>query len=68
MNVIDLDASTLDADPARLAEEADSIAMFGGRKTVIARLDDPKGLVKPVEALLSSTAARCHNHHRRWRP
>jgi DNA polymerase-3 subunit delta len=54
MNVIDLDASTLDADPARLAEEADSIAMFGGRKTVIARLDDPKGLVKPVEALLSA--------------
>ncbi len=54
MNVIDLDASILDADPARLAEEADSVAMFGGRKTVVARLDDPKGLVKPVEALLSA--------------
>ncbi|CAN0602889.1 unnamed protein product, partial [Ectocarpus sp. 12 AP-2014] len=54
MSLVDLDANLLNDDPARLAEEADSVAMFGGRKTVVARLDDPKALVKPVEALLAA--------------
>lgn len=57
MTLVDLDASLLSEDPARLAEEADSVAMFGGQKTVVARLDDPKGLVKPVEALLATPPA-----------
>ena len=52
MSHVELDAATLDTDPSRIAEEADSIAMFGGRKVVSARLDDPKGLVKAIEALL----------------
>lgn len=54
MSLVDLDANLLNDDPTRLAEEADSVAMFGGRKTVVARLDDPKTLVKPVEALLAA--------------
>ncbi|MEQ8657232.1 MAG: DNA polymerase III subunit delta [Hyphomicrobiales bacterium] len=53
MSLVDLDAHVLSDDPARLAEEADSVAMFGGHKTVVARIDDPKILLKPVDALLA---------------
>jgi DNA polymerase-3 subunit delta len=55
-NVSDLDEDTLLADPARLADEAASISMMGGRRVVRVRgagndladlmesfLDDPKG-------------------------
>jgi DNA polymerase-3 subunit delta len=52
MTHIELDSAVLESDPARLAEEADSVAMFGGHKTVFVRMADPKGLVKPIEVLL----------------
>lgn len=54
MALVELDPSVLDADPARIAEEADSVPMFGGSKTVFVRMDDPKALVKPVETLLAN--------------
>lgn len=54
MSAVELDAAVLESDPARLAEEADSVPMFGGHKSILVRMDDPKALVKPVEALLSS--------------
>ncbi|MGD1888797.1 MAG: DNA polymerase III subunit delta [Cohaesibacteraceae bacterium] len=53
MACIDLDPNILDSEPGRIAEEADSVAMFGGNKVVVARMDDPKALVKPVEQLLA---------------
>lgn len=54
MGLVELDPSLLDADPSRIAEEADSVSMFGGSKTVFVRMDDPKALVKPLESLLAS--------------
>ena len=54
MSSVELDATLLESDPSRLAEEADSVPMFGGHKSILVRMDDPKALVKPVEALLSS--------------
>lgn len=54
MAQVELDPVLLDADPSRLAEEADSVAMFGGHKTIFVRMDDPKALVKPVDALLAN--------------
>lgn len=54
MGLVELDPSVLDADPSRIAEEADSVPMFGGSKTVFVRMDDPKALVKPLETLLAT--------------
>ncbi len=52
MAVVDLDSNLLETEPSRLSEEADSIGMFGDQKIVVARMTDPKVLVKSVEALL----------------
>lgn len=54
MALVELDPTVLDSDPSRLAEEADSVSMFGGSKTVFVRMDDPKMLVKALESLLES--------------
>lgn len=54
MASVELDAALLDAEPARLAEEADSVSMFGDHKTIFVRMDEPKALVKPVEQLLAA--------------
>jgi DNA polymerase-3 subunit delta len=53
---IDLDGATLKSDPARLADEAASISLFGGRRFIRV---EPSGdeSVEAVEALLSATAA-----------
>lgn len=57
MACVELDPTLLDGSPSRIAEEADSLSMFGGDKVILARIDDPKGLVKPVEMLLASPPA-----------
>lgn len=54
MGLIELDPAVLDADPSRISEEADSVPMFGGSKTVFVRVDDPKVIVKPLEILLAT--------------
>ncbi|MEM6711570.1 MAG: DNA polymerase III subunit delta [Pseudomonadota bacterium] len=54
MDLTELDPTLLDGDPSRLAEEADSIAMFGGAKLILVRMDDPKGLAKTVQTLLDA--------------
>ncbi len=53
---IDLTGAVLKADPARLADEAAAISMFGGRRYIRV---DPAGdeTVGAVEALLQATAA-----------
>ena len=53
---IDLGGSDLKADPARLADEAASISMFGGSRWILV---DPAGdeTVPAVEALLEAQAA-----------
>ena len=51
---IDLDPQRLAEEPSLLAEEADSVSMFGGRKVVIAKLDDPKPLAGVLERLLDT--------------
>ncbi|MEM6383306.1 MAG: DNA polymerase III subunit delta [Pseudomonadota bacterium] len=51
---IDLDAASLSDNPALLAEEADSVSMFGSSKVIIVRLDDPKPLAATVASLLET--------------
>jgi DNA polymerase III subunit delta len=53
---IDLTGAELKADPARLADEAASISLFGGARTILV---DPAGdeSVAAVEALLEAPAA-----------
>ncbi|MFK7791062.1 MAG: DNA polymerase III subunit delta [Devosiaceae bacterium] len=54
MSMVELDSTILDSEPSHLAEEADSVPMFGGHKTIFVRMDEPKNLVKPIEVLLSN--------------
>ena len=53
---IDLSAAELKADPARLADEAASISMFGGARWILVEPADD-GCVAAVEALLDVPAA-----------
>ena len=53
---IDLSAAELKADPARLADEAASISMFGGARWILVEPADD-GCVAAVEALLEVPAA-----------
>lgn len=54
---VDLDGATLEDDPQRLAEEADSVPMFGGSKVVVVRMDDPKPLASTITALVTTPGA-----------
>ncbi|MGJ3262163.1 MAG: DNA polymerase III subunit delta [Salinarimonas sp.] len=50
--LVKLDGDTIAADPGRLADEAGTVAMFGGRRAVWVR-PTGKNLVPAVEAVLS---------------
>lgn len=54
---IELDGSTLKSDPARLADEAASLSLFGGRRYVIASISGDEALAA-TEALLATEAAQ----------
>ncbi len=53
---IDLDGPTLKADPARLADEAASLSLFGGRRYVIASVTGDEAL-PAIEGLMNVNAA-----------
>ena len=52
MDRIEMDQALLEAEPSRLAEEADSFGMFAQHKIILVRWDDPKALLKTLNALL----------------
>lgn len=54
--VIKLDASTINSDPARLADEALTVSMFGGNRLVwVKDAGNEKGLVEALKALAGQT-------------
>lgn len=54
---VDLDGAQLKADPARLADEAASISLFGGKSWVRVTLVAADDGLKAIEALLDAPAA-----------
>lgn len=54
---IDLDSATLKADPARLADEAAAIPMFGDRRYIVVTLDTPEAAIDAIKALLQASVA-----------
>jgi DNA polymerase-3 subunit delta len=54
-----IEADELAAHPARLAEEAQTIPMFGGRRAVWVRANSRYNIVPAVEALLSLPQVEC---------
>lgn len=54
---IELDSATLKGDPARLADEAAAISLFGGKRHIRLTLANPDEAFPAVEALLSAGAA-----------
>jgi DNA polymerase III subunit delta len=53
---VDLDGTTLKADPARLADEAASLSLFGGRRYIIASVTGDESLAA-IEGLMETPAA-----------
>jgi DNA polymerase III subunit delta len=54
-SVIKLDASTINADPARLADECLTVSMFGGDRLVwVKDAGNEKGLIEAVKAIAAS--------------
>lgn len=51
---VDLDAATLRADPARLADEVGAISLFGGKRWVRIMLAPGDDVLKPIESLLQA--------------
>lgn len=54
---IELDQGALKADPARLADEAAAISMFGDSRYIVVTLDTGDAALPAIEALLSAPAA-----------
>ncbi len=55
-SVIRLDASTINSDPARLADEALTVSMFGGDRLVwVKDAGNEKGLLEALKALSANT-------------
>ena len=52
---IDLDGATLKGDPARLADEAASLSLFGGRRYIVANVTGDESLAA-IEGLMSANA------------
>lgn len=52
---VDLDGPTLKSDPARLADEAASLSLFGGKRYIIASVTGDESLTA-IEGLMSATA------------
>ncbi len=52
---IDLDGPTLKSDPARLADEAASLSLFGGRRYIVASVTGDESLTA-IEGLMSASA------------
>jgi len=54
---IELDSATLKGDPARLADEAASISLFGGARHIRLSLGNPEDAFAAVQALIEAPSA-----------
>lgn len=54
-----LDSETLGANPGRLADEANTVPMFGGRRAVLLKINSRHNVVPSVEAVLDNPPREC---------
>jgi DNA polymerase-3 subunit delta len=54
-----LDSDTLGANPGRLADEANTVPMFGGRRAVLLKVNSRHNIVPSVEAVLEDPPREC---------
>lgn len=54
-----IDSEELGANPARLADEANTVPLFGGRRAVLLRINSRHNIVPSVEAVLASPPRDC---------
>jgi DNA polymerase-3 subunit delta len=54
-----LDSETLGANPGRLADEANTVPMFGGRRAVLLKINSRHNIVPSVEAVLNDPPREC---------
>lgn len=57
--VAKIESEMLGADPGRLADEANSIPMFGGRRAVLLKVNSRHNIVPAVEALVDAPPKEC---------
>ena len=57
--LVKIESETLGADPARLADEANSIPMFGGRRAILLKVNSRHNILPAVEALLEAPPQDC---------
>ena len=54
-----IESETLAADPSRLADEANTVPLFGGRRAVLLRVNSRHNVVPSVEAVLEQPPKDC---------
>jgi DNA polymerase-3 subunit delta len=54
-----IDSEELGANPARLADEANTVPLFGGRRAVLLRINSRHNVVPSVEAVLAAPPRDC---------
>jgi DNA polymerase-3 subunit delta len=54
-----LDSEMLGANPGRLADEANTVPMFGGRRAVLLKVNSRHNIVPSVEAVLDAPPREC---------
>ena len=54
-----IDSEELGANPARLADEANTVPLFGGRRAVLLRVNSRHNIVPSVEAVLAAPPRDC---------
>jgi DNA polymerase-3 subunit delta len=55
-----LDSEVIGANPGRLADEANTVPMFGGRRAVLLKVNSRHNIVPSVEAVLNDPPRECH--------
>jgi DNA polymerase-3 subunit delta len=57
--VVKLESETLAANPGRLADEANTVPLFGGRRAVLLKVNSRHNIVPSVEAVLNDPPRDC---------
>lgn len=58
-SLVKIDSEELGANPARLADEANTVPLFGGRRTVLLKVNSRHNIVPSVEAVLNDPPRDC---------
>jgi DNA polymerase-3 subunit delta len=57
--VVKIESETLSANPGRLADEANTVPLFGGRRAVLLKVNSRHNIVPSVEAVLDDPPRDC---------